>query len=192
MIRPLLKVKITFAILISLVGLGIYHHFRNPHHSDPPQDVAVYVKTQLAKPFHHNKIWDKTYLKNNPKIFYLLIRFENQHLCRELKKIDTRVLSYQEIIKKLQSTGYVCFKKPLAVSPYPQDKRFLRKNGSITYDSKEKDVAHQEVCVLKKEGCVVRLKKDGFPSNIRSQPHSTKAILLDPNGDPSSYNNEAF
>jgi hypothetical protein len=54
----------------------------------------------------------------------------------------------------------------------------LKKDGSNTSNQNEVGVVWQEVCVEPNDGCVVRIKMDGFPKSRRPAPHSTKAILL--------------
>lgn len=184
--RKFIKLCFLFFLIFSS-----YYYFTS-YYPKKDQNIASFVKCELAKSFHHNAIWNKTHFKHNPKVFHLLIRFENQQLCPDLKRIDTRNLTYQETMQKFQDKGYTCYRKPLTVSPDPNDKRYLKKDGSVTELVNEKGIAEQQICVSEKKDCVIRIKMDGFPNNIRSQPHSTKAVLLDSKNDPSLFDNEAF
>jgi hypothetical protein len=154
--------------------------------------VAEWTNTKLAQQVLESKVWSPQFLAKNPKIASKLENFENGRLCYRLKNLNNFTLPYVQIIQTLKDSGYTCFVKPLTVNPDATPVKFLKKDGTECTNPHEQGVAFQEVCVERKEGCVVRLKIDGFPGTKRPQPHSTKAVLLDTKGDPSSYANEAF
>lgn len=176
-------------VLLSLATAAkFYFPFVSPWFWEP----EVWIEQRLLEPANQNGIWDPQFLSQNSQIAKMLDQFQKGSLCSDLKTLDNQRLTHAQITHTLKKSGYKCYKKPLTVDSNGSRSLFLKVNGIETPNSGEDGVAWQEVCVQPRQGCVVRLKMDGFPRSKRSGPHSTKAVLLDKNGDPSRYENEAF
>jgi len=158
----------------------------------PPLEPEDWVHKKLAQQTLDNGIWNLEFLSQHPEIAGKVEQFQKGQLCSRLKTLDNLALTHGQISQTLTQSGYTCFSKPLAVNPNAHPLKFLKKDGTESSNPHEQGVAWQEVCIEKKEGCVVRLKIDGFPGSKRPQPHSTKAVVLDAQGDLRSYANEAF
>lgn len=152
------------------------------------------VKEQvLASALSPQSIWNQDFLDQNNGIKDKIRKFERGELCQNLKKLNNAELSYDEIRIYLKKMGFLCFLRPLMVDPKASPLMYLKKDNTITGNPQDPNVAYQEICYERAHPeCAIRLKMDGFPRNKRSQPHSTKAILLNKNGDPGSFDNEAF
>ncbi|WP_032112472.1 hypothetical protein [Candidatus Paracaedibacter symbiosus] len=150
------------------------------------------AQEQLSKPYLCGGIWDKNFLHKHPEISNKLTQYKEGRLCKSLKDVDTGNLTHQQLSTRLKELGYFCYKKPLSVNSKATPLRYLKKDGGDTANLNELDVVWQEICVEIKDGCVVRIKMDGYPRSKRPAPHSTKAILLNRAQDPSNYDNEAF
>jgi hypothetical protein len=136
-------------------------------------------------------VWDHEYLEENQIIKTKLQAFENGKICQSLRTLDTKEKSHQEIAEILSHEGYTYQKLPFLVDPLETHKpSYYLKNGSITQNIHHPDIVSQEI-FSNSEGCVVRIKIEGFPHGIRSKPHSIKAVLIDPEKG-ATYENEAF
>jgi hypothetical protein len=177
-------------LIPTIVGLGIYQHYFSQTQLSPQELV---IKQLSVSAISSESAWDKGYLANNPPIKKKIEQVENGALCNSLKQLNTKALSHQEILKQLKTLGYTCVVRPLAENPLAASLRYLKTDNTTTQDPHERGVAHQEICQNHAQpACVIRLKRDGFPKNRRSAPHSSKAVLVDEKGDPGSYDNEAF
>lgn len=179
-----------FFLIPTIIGLGIYQHYFSQTPLSPQELVIKQLTVSAMSP---DSAWDTGYLANNPLIKKKIEQFENGTLCRSLKHLNTKALSHPEILKQLRALGYTCVVRPLSENPSAASLRYLKKDNTTTQDPNEKGVAHQEICQDQAQlACVIRIKRDGFPQNKRSAPHSSKALLMDEKGDPGSYDNEAF
>ncbi len=139
-----------------------------------------------------NQYWDKDFLNQNPKIKSNLELFMNGGICNEFRAfvnrlISTTTLSDSNIAKLLPNTKGEIYHAPLKVTPDPSDKRYLRKDGSISLDPLDNNNAKQYTWV---DGyCSIRLKPDGLPNGIRRNPHFTMSVLIQPN--KPDFTNEA-
>jgi hypothetical protein len=191
--EPILKVNsrhlMTIAALLTAVSALYYYSFYEQEL--PPQEL---VKNQLSvSALSTQSVWNQRFLSKNWVIKGKIGRLENGSLCHSLKGLDTRKLTHKEISNQLNKLGYRCIVRPMAVNLKASPLKYLKVDNTITDNPHEIGVAHQEICQDQAQSeCVIRIKRDGFPLNRRSNPHSTKAVLLDANGDPGSYDNEAF
>jgi hypothetical protein len=179
---------LVICVVAILMGLFLYS-FLAP--LPPPQDLA---QAQLnASALSSKSVWDQEYLNQNALIKEKISEFEKGTLCKALGKLDTKNLTHREISNQMKNLGYKCEVRPLAVNPKDAKITYLKVDQSITDNPHEVGVARQEVCYDQAQPeCVIRIKRDGFPRNRRSAPHSTKAIMIDGKEDPGSYDNEAF
>jgi hypothetical protein len=190
------SLKIAFAAgLVCLANAGVYYYFSQ--HPTAPSDVSTpqaLVQEQLVKSaISDNGIWDQEFLNDpaNKLIRNKIIELEEGKSCKLLKELNTKVLTHQEILEKVQQAGYKCSKRPL-IARGVKPRSFLKTDNTITTDANDPGIAWQHTCVQVEEGCTVRFKPDGFPGGKTSEPHSTKAVLLKKEGKTSSYKNEAF
>jgi hypothetical protein len=185
--------KINSKIMISVIGTivamsGLYLYVSNPL---SPQEL---IKKQLyASTLSPRSVWDQQFLDQNPLIMDKIVKFERGTLCNSLKKLNTKMLTHAQIKTQLNDLNYECVMRPMTVNPKASQLTYLKVDNTTTQNPGEQGVAMQEICYEKtRPECVIRIKRDGFPLNRRSNPHSTKAVLLDAQGDPGSYDNEAF
>lgn len=185
--------KFNSKIIISFIGTlvavsGLYFYFSNPL---SPQEL---IKRQLSAPIlSSHSVWSQEFLDRNFVIRDKIVKFEKRTLCNSLKKLDTEALTHTQIKTQLKNLNYVCVTRPLTVNPKAPLLKYLKVDKTTTENPEEQGVALQEICCEKAHPeCVIRIKRDGFPLNRRSNPHSTKAVLLDAQEDPASYDNEAF
>lgn len=178
----------TFAILMTLGGWFLYPLFQK---EIPPQEL---VKKQLVvSALSPQSFWSQEFLDGNEVLKAKIVQFEQGSLCKSLKGLNTRKLTHKQILIQLKEFGYKCIVRPLAVNPAVLSLSYLKVDKTTTQNPQEPGVAHQEICQDPTQpACVIRIKKDGFPLNRRSNPHSTKAVLMDPQGDAGDYYNEAF
>ena len=175
-------------VFIAITCLYLYPRFL----SQPLPSVLV--KKQLFAPtLSTQSIWSQKFLDRNPLIKSKIIKFEAGALCQNLKTLDTKSLTHEQISNELKNMGYICVSRPLSVNPKAPIKKYLKVDKTTTENPEEPGVAYQEVCYdAAQRDCVIRIKRDGFPLNKRSSPHSSKVVLLDAEEDPASYDNEAF
>lgn len=191
--EPIVKVKSRHLMTIAalLIAVSALYYYSYDARELPPQEL---VKNQLAvSAFSSQSVWNQRFLDKNWVIRGKIDRLEKGSLCYSLKDLDTGNLTHLEIANQLNKLGYRCIVRPLAVNPKISPLNYLKVNNTTTDNPLEVGVAHQEICQDHTQPeCVIRIKRDGFPLNRRSNPHSTKAVLLDAHGDPGSYDNEAF
>jgi len=185
------KSKIVYsliAILVVLSSLYVYPFFSS---QPAPQDL---VKQQLVESaLSPMSVWNQQYLDRNSFIKDKVDKFEKGTLCNSLKKLDTKTLTHAQIKTQLKDLGYVCLVRPMSVNPRAPILKYLKIDKTTTENPEEPGVVQQEICYERTQpDCVIRMKRDGFPLNRRSSPHSSKAVLLDEHGDPGSFDNEAF
>jgi hypothetical protein len=193
--RPSKRTLIVVFLITILIGLRVYHthYFDQPPAAamPPPQDLVA--KQLAASALSPQSVWDQAFLAQDTIVREKIADFETGKLCKNLKELDTKNLTHQQISDALAKVGFTCVVRPLTIAPTGQPLDYLKIDNSITQNPKDKGVAHQEICQDRRQPeCVIRIKRDGFPLNRRSAPHSSKAVLVDRNGDPGSYNNEAF
>ncbi len=182
-------------LLISIISLWVYRHYYfyepSPVTTIPVQEL---MRKQLAaSALSRQSVWNESFLARNPIIKDKINRFEQGEICKNLKELDNKRLAHQQILGYLKKEGFTCIIRPLTTAPSPNGSGYLKIDNTITHNPKDKGVAHQEICQNRRQPeCVIRIKRDGFPLNRRSTPHSSKAVLIDRTGDPGSYNNEAF
>lgn len=176
-------------VALILIGISCYNFCFIRTLSPLELAHAQLLETALSS----NSVWDQLFLNQNKIIKDKIVNLQNGRLCRNLKDLDTKNLTHRQISDKLKQFDYKCEVRPLAVNPRANKLSYLKIDRTTTNNPLDIGVAHQEVCRDQKQPeCVIRIKRDGFPLNKRSQPHSTKAVLLDADGDPASYDNEAF
>jgi hypothetical protein len=175
-------------ILISLVFL-FYYTLCIPN--VPP---LALVQDQIKESaLSYKSVWDQGYLLNNEIIRKKIRDFEEGRVCQSLKTLDTKNRGYTEIIDRLLQQGFTCIVRPIMDNKKTIPPQYLKIGDKLTNNPYEQGVAYQEICQqMTQPECVIRIKRDGFPLNRRSNPHSTKAVLIDTEGDPGSYENEAF
>jgi hypothetical protein len=179
------------SVFVFLLGLWFYDSQYIPNTRLSPQEL---VAKQLAvSALSSRSLWDQGFLEQEPALKEKLIRFEKGKLCKNLKELDNKNLTYRQMMRYLKEGGYKCIARPLTVNPDARFLSYLKVDNTVTPDPEDKGVAHQEICRDHLQpACVIRIKKDGFPLNRRSAPHSSKAVLIDEKGDPGNYANEAF
>lgn len=181
----------SISIIVLIFGCGFWGlpYFLNVRLL-PEKLVA---KQLTVSAFSSRSVWDQAFLAQEPILREKLIQFERGNLCKSLKQLDNKRLTHQQMKRYLKESGFKCIVRPLSVNPDAQPLSYLKVDNTVTQDAQEKGVAFQEICwdALQPE-CVIRIKKDGFPLNKRSVPHSSKAVLIDEKGDPGSYAHEAF
>lgn len=156
-----------------------------------PKELAVNRLNISA--LSSQSIWDQEFLEGNPIIKEKILKFEKGELCKNLKALDNKLMTHQEILAYLKGRGFKCIVRPISRNSSALPLTYLKTDNTITQDPKEEGVAHQEICQDQVQNeCVIRIKRDGFPLNKRSAPHSSKAVLIDEKGDPGAYDNEAF
>jgi len=191
-----LKRYFIFSLLfISLINLWIYHryYFYGPSSATTISAQKLVRKQLAASALSPQSVWNQKFLTQNPIIKDKIKRFEQGEICKNLKKLDNKHLAHHQILDRLKKEGFTCIVRPLTTTPSPNASGYLKIDNSITQNPRDKGVAHQEICLDRSQPeCVIRIKRDGFPLNRRSTPHSSKAVLMDRTGDPGSYNNEAF
>ena len=166
---------------------SIHHRFADNSNLSP----TGLVNLQLTQAALENGIWSKEYLDKHPLIKRKLIEFEQDKLCQELKWIDNAHLTHTELSLLASASGLKRIVKPMYAKAGEVPLRYLKKNGETTLDTQEKGLVYQEIW-YNAEGCVLRIKNDGFPNARRPIPHSTKAVLINMAADPGSNENEAF
>jgi len=176
-------------IVISLVGCSLYHNFLE--NALPPQES---VPQELTAPaLSPQSVWDQRFLTRHSALREKIIRFEKGSLCKSLQEINTKNLTHRQITEELYKRGFRCSVRPLSVSSRGPSQGYLKIDNSITQNPQDKGIAYQEICQDPHQPeCVMRIKRDGFPRNRRSMPHSSKAVLMNSTRDPGSYENEAF
>jgi len=156
-----------------------------------PQEWAV--KQLSISALSPDSVWDQEFLAQEPVMREKLVQFEKGELCKSLKELDNKKLTHQQMLGYLKEGGFACIERPLAANPSEHPLRYLKIDNTITQNLKDKGIAYQEICWDRRQPeCAIRIKRDGFPLNRRSMPHSSKAVLRDGKGDPGSYQNEAF
>jgi hypothetical protein len=175
-------------VFIAATSLYIYPIFL----SQPVPSVLV-KEQLLASALSPQSIWSQKFLDRTPLVKSKIIQFEAGTICQNLKTLNTKLLTHEQISNELKNRGYICVSRPLSVNPKAPIKKYLKIDKTTTENPEESGVAYQEVCYdAAQRECVIRIKRDGFPLNRRSNPHSSKAVLLDAEADPASYENEAF
>jgi hypothetical protein len=187
------KVNYKFLILATAVFLSLsstlYWSFIV---IEPPLQELVHAQMHESG-LSDKSVWNQGYLNQNEVIRKKIDEFEHGRLCKSLKELDTKNLSHGEITDSLLKQGFTCIVRPIMDKPNAAHPQYLKKNNTLADDPHEKGVVYQEICQQQSQpDCVIRIKRDGFPRNRRSMPHSTKAVLIDPRGDPGTYDNEAF
>lgn len=183
---------LTFVSIVAfLLGLWFYGSHYLPNARRFPQEL---VAKQLAvSALSSMSVWDQEFLKHQPAIKEKLMRFEKGELCKNLKELANKNLTYSQMMRYLKEGGYKCIVRPLAVNPDARFLSYLKVDNTATKNPEDEGVAHQEICWHHlQRACVIRIKKDGFPLNRRSAPHSSKVVLIDEKGDPGDYAHEAF
>lgn len=190
--KPRVKQYILLVIIIvSVCGGYFYHH--NHHWETLPFPQQLAQKQLLVSALSPDSVWDQEFLKQNPIIRDKIAKLEEGQLCQSLQRLDTQKLSYKEISLELKRMGFQCFMRPLSIKSNDPLSGYLKIDTTITNNPHEKGVAQQEVCYERAHPeCAIRLKRDGFPLNRKSNPHSSKAVLLNGQADPGSHANEAF
>jgi len=179
------------SIIFFLFGLWLYDSQYISTAGLSPQELAV--KQLFVSALSSRGVWDQEFLAQDSALKEKLVQFEEGELCKSLKELDNKNLTYHQMIHHLKGVGYTCIVRPLAVNPNARPLSYLKIDNTITQNPKEEGVAHQEICWDPLQPvCVIRIKKDGFPLNRRPAPHSSKAVLIDGKGDPGSYAREAF
>lgn len=188
-----MKVKTKIGISAIVVLIAATSLYLYPIFLSPPLP-SVLVNKQLSAPtLSTHSIWSQKFLDRNPLIKNKIIKFEAGALCQSLKTLNTKSLTHEQISNELKNIGYICVSRPLSVNPKAPIKKYLKVDKTTTENPQELGVAYQEVCYdTAQRECVIRIKRDGFPLNRRSSPHSSKAVLLDAEDDPANYDNEAF
>jgi hypothetical protein len=189
-----LRSKRCFSLIIIIVLIFGLWFWGLPYISNRqilPEELVA--KQLTASVFSADSVWDQVFLAEKPAIREKLIQFEKGEGCKSLKQLDNKNLTHQQMRRYLKESGFKCIVRPLSVNPDAQPLRYLKVDSTVTQNAEEEGVARQEICwdVLQPV-CVIRIKKDGFPLNRRSVPHSSKAVLIDEKGDPGNYAHEAF
>lgn len=159
----------------------------------PKPKVLYHAQRALSvSALSEESVWDQNFLQSNPHIQKKVTAFEADQLCVILKTLDTKNKPYTELTRALTQAGFEVKIQPLLlnVSSTETPHFYLKKDGNVTHDLNDPLVVSQEI-YTNDEGCVLRIKKDGFPKNVRSEPHSTKAVLINKNRE-ATYENEAF
>ncbi|MGV8949178.1 MAG: hypothetical protein ACOH2E_07455 [Candidatus Paracaedibacter sp.] len=151
------------------------------------------AKQLTVSVFSSRSVWDQALLAQEPILREKLMQFERGNLCKSLKHLDNKRQTYQQMKRYLKEGGFKCIVRPLSVNPDVQPLSYLKVDNTITPNAEEEGVTHQEICWdILQPACVIRIKKEGFPLNRRSAPHSSKAVLIAEKGDPGNYAHEAF
>lgn len=161
---------------------------------DQELPIQALVQAQMHESgLSYKSVWNQGYLKQHEIIRNKLSAFEHGNLCGALKELNTKNLTHREITDSLLKQGFTCIVRPIIDKPNAVRPQYLKTDQTLTDDPHEKGEVYQEICQQQNQPeCVIRIKRDGFPRNRRSNPHSTKTVLIDPTGDPGSYDNEAF
>lgn len=185
------KSKIVYSLIAIFVVLGSYYVYPFFFSQPAPQDL---VKAQLVESaLSSQSVWSQKFLDRNPLIKDKIDQFEKSTLCSSLKKLDNKTLTHTQIKTEMKNLGYVCVVRPMTVNPKAPILKYLKVDKTTTENPEESGVVNQEICYERAQPeCVIRIKRDGFPLNRRPSPHSSKAVMLDPQGDPGSFDNEAF
>lgn len=183
------KQRLFFSLGAVVLLVCVAYFFLKTHLS--PQEFA---QEQLSvSALSPQSVWDQDFLEKNPIIKNKISLLEKGELCQSLKKLDNKKLTYKDLSLQLKNMGFQCVIRPLSVNPHNLSLGYLKTDNSTTLNPHEKGVARQEICYeLAHPQCVIRLKLDGFPRHKKSEPHSSKVVLIDEQEDPGKYENEAF
>ncbi len=178
----------------SLIGLGVYHScFFQISSIIRFRSEELATKQLSISALSSQSVWDQKFLAQNSLIKEKIARFEKGELCKALKELNNKDLTHQQMLAQLKEGGFTCVVRPLSLDPSVQPLIYLKIDNTLSQNLKDKGIAHQEICQNRRQpDCVIRIKRDGFPLNKRSLPHSSKAVLVDGAGDSGSYDNEAF
>jgi hypothetical protein len=180
---------ISIMVLILGIWFWVLPYILNVRLS-PEKMVAKQLTVSV---FSSRSVWDQALLAQEPILREKLMQFERGNLCKSLKHLDNKRQTYQQMKRSLKEGGFKCIVRPLSVNPDVQPLSYLKVDNTITPNAEEEGVTHQEICWdILQPACVIRIKKEGFPLNRRSAPHSSKAVLIAEKGDPGNYAHEAF
>lgn len=137
-------------------------------------------------------VWGKRYLENNPEVTRRLDEFQNGTAGKSVKDLDLRGMTPEQIHEKLTKEGFTHTREPLKAGKDAQGNQLYKKrDGSKTTNPNDPDIVPHDIYVHP-DGGMVRVKPEGDPgANIRSEPHASKSVLLDPNKG-TGFENEGF